>query len=45
MFTEVTSTRTFSRLGKVRDGLTPYVAEPEIAECREILGELTAVTQ
>lgn len=45
MFTEMTSTRTFSRLGKVRAGLTPYLSDPEIAECHAVLGELTATTR
>lgn len=42
VFTEVTSARTFDRLKDVRDGLRPYLPDPEIAECDDFLAGLVS---
>jgi hypothetical protein len=42
VFTEVTSARIFDRLGQIHRGLQPYVSDPDVAECIDVLAGLVA---
>jgi transcriptional regulator with XRE-family HTH domain len=42
VFTEVTSARIFDRLGLVRHGLQPYLSNPDVAECADVLDGLVS---
>lgn len=42
VFTEVTSARIFDRLGLVRRGLQPYLSNPDVAECADVLDGLVS---